>query len=404
MSRQLSVLLSIILIDSISLGFVFTNLPTLLARLGGEGQHAALFGLMMAAYAALQFLCSPVLGALSDRFGRKPILLLSIVGALIDFATMAFGTSIATLFVGRMIGGATSANAMLISAFVADLTDEQDRAQGFGRIFAAFGLGLVIGPAAGGHLGEISASAPFVVAILAGLVNLFLATVVLHESHRRDHVPLTASTLNPFSHLLWALRLPFTAAVIPVFLLLAFSGSLTAMSWPIYTPRAFGWSPATVGLSLSALGICNALAQGLLIGPLINRLGERTTIMLGMASEALAMLGLALAGEGWMVMAMVPLFALGGVALPTAQSLASIRAGEERQGEIQGVLASGMSLMMAIAPLAAMAIMQESPIAFPGVVWCVVPLAYLLLLGGYLMRTRGWTQPSATTQRNDRRS
>jgi MFS transporter, DHA1 family, tetracycline resistance protein len=379
-NRPLIVILGVVLLDSIGIGLIFPILPSLLKELTGNGEISTFYGLILALYAAMQFLFAPILGMLSDRIGRRPVLVVSLAGAAIDYLIMAFTPTLWVLVVGRIIAGITSANMSIAGAYIADITEEKDRAKRFGLMGATFGIGFIIGPILGGTASLYWLHAPFLIAAALNGLNLVLALLFLKESRQPSGRKLDLAQLNPFSPLRWAFSFPALLPLILLFLIMAINGDIPGTIWVLYGTERFVWGPVTMGLSLAMFGLCHALSQALLTGPLTERIGERWTIVVGVTADALAFIGMGLAGAGWMPFALAPLFALGGVGQPAVQSLMSAQVGEDRQGELQGVLASASSLTSIAGPLIGTTVYFYSKPVLIGAVWFVAAALYLLTI------------------------
>ena len=380
MNRALVVILAAVTLDAIGIGLIFPILPDLLRELTGSSEISTTYGLILAVYAAMQFVLSPVLGLLSDRFGRRPVLIVSLAGAAIDYLIMAFAPSFAVLVIGRIIAGATSANMAVASAYIADVTEEKDRAQRFSWMGAAFGIGFIVGPVLGGLLGQWWLRAPFLAAALLNGLNLLLAVLVLRESREPSKARLDLKALNPFGPLRWAFSFPALAPLLAMFLIFAINGDIPGTIWVLYGTERFGWDGVTLGASLAVFGLCGSLAQAFLTGPITRRLGETGAIVVGICADVVGFVLIGLATQSWMPFALAPFFALGGVGLPALQSLMSAQVSEDRQGELQGVLASAMSLTSIIGPLLATGVYFWSKPYFIGTVWLLAAALYLLAI------------------------
>ena len=391
MNRALFAIVFLVSLDAIGIGLIFPILPSLLKELTGSGEISTIYGVILAAYAFMQFLCSPILGKLSDRFGRRPILILSLAGAAIDYTIMAFGPTLWVLVVGRVIAGISGASMSVASAYMADITEEEDRAQRFGWMSAAFGIGFIVGPLLSGVLSLWFLRAPFLAAAGLNALNLVLVLALLKEQRIPSREPLDLSSLNPLGPLRWAFSFPALAPLIAMFLIFAVNGDIPGTIWVLYGTEKFGWDQLTVGASLAVFGLCHAGSQALLTGPITKRLGERGAIVFGIASDMVAFVCVGLATAGWVPFVLSPLFAMGGVGQPALQSLMSAQAGSDRQGELQGVLASAAGLTSILGPLIGTTIYFWTKPHFIGAIWLIAAAGYLLAIP-VLARFR---QPSA---------
>ncbi len=380
MNPSLLAILATVLLDAIGVGLVMPILPGLLRSLAGSGSTDTHYGVLLALYAFAQFLCAPLLGALSDRFGRRPVLLASLAGAALDYLLMACAPTLAWLYAGRLIAGITGANVAVATAYVTDVTAEPDRARRFGQLGAVMGIGFIAGPLIGGLLGAWHLRAPFAAAALLNALNLALVWRALPESRppsARDG--RTAGGLNPFASLRLLRGGPALAALVGVYVIVALVSQAPATLWILYGQEHFGWSTLIAGLSLTGYGACHALAQAFAIGPLIARLGERRALALGLAGDALGLVAIAFASAAWVPFALLPLFAAGGLALPALQAMLARQVEDARQGELQGALASVASLIGVAGPLVVTATYAATRDTWPGLVWAAAALLYLLV-------------------------
>lgn len=381
MSKPLLVILATVTLDAIGIGLIMPILPELLESLAHRRDITLTYGAIIALYAAMQFLCAPVLGVLSDRFGRRPVLIISLAGAAIDYLFMAFAPELWMLFVGRAIAGITAANLAVATAYITDITPEAERARRFGYFHAMFGIGFIIGPALGGILGDHWLRLPFVAAAVLNGLNGLMAVFVLPESHapvaRTAFVP---AALNPLAPLRWALTLRGLGLMLAIHVLFFLVAQVYGAAWVLYGADRYGWSATWVGLSLAVFGIFHAGAQAFLVQPVVARIGERRAMMLGVGCEIAALLVLAFASAGWVVFALNPLFAIAGVGMPAFQALITSRVPADRQGALQGVLSSLGSLTAVAGPLVFTAIYATTRAAHPGTVWLVAAALLALSL------------------------
>ena len=380
MNRALFTIGFVVSLDAIGIGLIFPILPALLKELTGSGEVSTIYGVILAAYALMQFVFSPILGLLSDRFGRRPILLLSLAGAALDYTIMAFAPMLWVLVAGRIIAGITGASMSVASAYMADITEEKDRAQRFGWMSAAFGVGFILGPLLGGMLSLWFLRAPFLAAAGLNALNLILVLTVLKERRLPSREPFELKSLNPFGPLRWAFSFPALAPLIAMFLIFAINGDIPGTVWVLYGTEKFGWDQLTVGASLAVFGLCHAGSQAFLTGPITKRLGERGAIIFGVVSDMVAFVCVGLATAGWVPFVLSPLFAMGGVGQPALQALLSAQAGEDRQGELQGVLASASGLTSVLGPLIGTTIYFWSKPHFIGAIWLIAAAGYLLAI------------------------
>ncbi|MGH9870317.1 MAG: TCR/Tet family MFS transporter [Candidatus Polarisedimenticolia bacterium] len=342
-----------VLLDVISFGLILPVLPALLVDLTGESvSHAAIKGGWLAfIYAVMQFLCAPVLGNLSDRYGRRPVLLFA-VGALgIDFLVMGFAPSYAWLFVGRLISGVAGASFTPAYAFVADVSPPEKRAQNFGLISACFGVGFILGPALGGLLGGFGPRTPFFVAAGLSLANFAYGYFVLPESLPPDkRRGFDLKRANPLGTLLQLRRLPVVLGLLGALFLWMLGHQVMPSTWAFYTKFRFAWPDATIGASLALAGAVMAFSQMVLMRHLVPRLGERRAALLGIAVAAVGYLGYGTATSGWMMFAWLPTWMFGALVMPTTNAFMSHRVAPDAQGELQGAVASLFSLSSIIGP------------------------------------------------------
>lgn len=381
MNKALIVILAAVTLDAIGIGLIFPILPALLRDVGHTSEVATLLGVMMAVYSACQFLFSPILGVLSDRFGRRPILLISLGGAAIDYLIMAFAPHLWILVIGRAISGITSANMAVATAYITDISTEQERAKRFGLFHATFGIGFIIGPVLGGLLGDVWVRAPFIAAAMLNGINLLLALFVLPESRRgQADAKFTADALNPFKPLKWALTFKALVPLMAIFVIMNFVGTMYGTIWALFSEDSFAWTGTMIGLSLATFGLFHAGAQAFLTGPAVSFLGERWALVVGMGCELAGLAVLGTTSQGWVLFSLAPLFALGGIGMPALQSLTTTQVDADRQGQLQGVLASLLSLSAVFGPLFFSMVYFSVRGSWPGLTWLIGAGIYLLAL------------------------
>ncbi|MBY6265434.1 MFS transporter [Azospirillum sp. 412522] len=378
MNKRLIVIFAAVVLDAVGIGLVFPILPSLLQDVTHAENVAPYIGILTALYAAMQFIFSPVLGSLSDRIGRRPVLLVSLAGAAVNYLFLAFAGNLWMLLLGRAIAGLTSANVSVATAYITDISPENKRARLFGLFNAMFGIGFIIGPVLGGTLGDHWLRLPFITAAALNACNLLLALLILPESRPPSRERIDLAALNPLKPLRWAFSVRSLLPIILVFFLFSATGEAYGTSWALWGSDSFQWNGFWIGLSLGAFGVCQTLAQAFLPGPAVRLLGERAAILLGVASSCIALVVMAFNTRGWMVFAIMPVFALGGIGVPALQSLATRQVDESRQGQFQGVLASALSLASIVAPLAFSSVYLWVRAQWPGAIWLSVVAVYAI--------------------------
>jgi DHA1 family tetracycline resistance protein-like MFS transporter len=333
MKKALGVILTTVTLDAVGVGLVLPIIPRLLREVGHTSELGWRFGAFLALYALMQFACAPILGAFSDRFGRRPVLLVSLAGAAIDYLFLALAPSFWWLFVGRAIAGLTGASGAVASAYIADITPAEHLTRRFGYLSACFGLGFIAGPVIGGLLGDVWVRAPFLAAAALNGLNFLVALLVLPESHKGRGGKIELSSFNPLGPLRWAFSFPALLPLLATFLILAVVGDVGGTVWVLYGEDKFAWNGLTIGVSLAGFGLFHALAQAFVAGPVSERRGEKRALAIGIVADMAAYVAIAFATRGWMAFLLFPLFCLGGIGGPALQSLLSSRAGEAHQRE-----------------------------------------------------------------------
>ena len=345
-----------LLIDVMGLGLILPVFPNLFKLLSGsETAGAQMFGLFTAIYALMQFVFAPILGALSDRYGRRPVLLLSLLGVGLDYLLMYAAPNLGWLLLGRVIAGITGASVTVINAYVADVTAPDDRARSFGLLGATFGAGFILGPVLGGVLGNIDLRLPFACAAGLALLNAAYGYFVLPESvtpETRGRA-LGRELLNPLAPLRDLGRYPVVRSLAASFILSALAFQVLPNTWVLFTERTLGWTPIQNGAALALVGIMSIVSQALLIGPAIRLLGERGSIITGLllSSVRFAMMGAARTGA--VMYGSIVVGGLADIAGPALQGLISRSVDAREQGRVQGALASVTSLASVVGPLLA---------------------------------------------------
>jgi DHA1 family tetracycline resistance protein-like MFS transporter len=341
-------------LDVFGIGVIIPVLPKLVQQLQGGDLHAAAHavGWLGALYALMQFVFSPVLGSLSDHFGRRPVILASLFGSGIDYLLLAWAPTLGWLYLARIISGITAANYSAASAYIADVTPPEKRAAGFGMIGAAFGLGFIAGPAVGGLLGDYGLRVPFQVAAAITLLNWLYGALVLPESLAPENRrPFMWSSAHPLKALASLSRWPLVFGLAGSHFLVMIAGSIYQSLWVLYTASRYGWNSRQVGLSLALVGTMTALVQGGLAGGILKLIGERRGIFVGLLAMAVAMACYGAATEGWMVYFIILAGSLSGIGSPATQSIISQAVPADEQGAVQGALSSITSVARIIAPL-----------------------------------------------------
>lgn len=385
--RALMVILGTVTLDAVGIGLIMPVLPGLLRDLVSSNNVAAHYGILLALYALMQFLCAPILGTLSDRFGRRPVLLVSLAGAAIDYTIMGTAPVLGVLYLGRIIAGVTGATGSVAGAYIADITEGDERARHFGFVSACFGVGIIAGPLIGGLAGNVSPHAPFLAAAGLNGLNFLMGFFLLPESHTGERRKISLGGLNPLNSFQWVQGTTISAALMTVFFVMQLVGQVPAALWVIFGEDRFHWDAATIGVSLAAFGILHSLAQALVTGPITAKLGEKSAVIIGMIADSAGYVLLAFATQGWMAFPIMVLLASGGIGMPALQAMLSRQVTEDRQGELQGSLAALTSLTSVIGPLVFTGIYVASATTWNGWAWVIGAMLYLACLPA-LRRTK----------------
>ncbi|MDF1708503.1 MAG: TCR/Tet family MFS transporter [Paracoccaceae bacterium] len=343
-----------VMIDAMGIGLILPVMPDLIRETtGGTLAQAAIWGgILSTAFAAMQFLFGPILGGLSDRFGRRPVLLVSLLVMAADYVVMALAGSIWLLLAGRIVGGITAATHSTASAYMADISAPHEKARNFGLIGAAFGMGFVLGPVMGGLLAEWGTRAPFIAAALLALANAAFGWLVLRETVTdRIRRPFQWGRANPFGAIRAVSKLGGVGSLIWVYFLYHFATVVYPAIWAYFTAARFGWSPSLIGVSLAVYGLSLAVAQGTLVGPAIRLFGDARTVLLGLLIQIISLVILGFIASGNLLLMLIPVTAIGAIGLPALQGILSRAVADNAQGELQGVLTSLTSVAMVVAPL-----------------------------------------------------
>jgi DHA1 family tetracycline resistance protein-like MFS transporter len=389
MNRPLVVIFAAIALDAVGIGLIFPILPRLLEEVTHTQNVAPTIGLMIALYAVMQFIFAPVLGALSDKLGRRPVLLISLAGAALNYVVMAFAPQLWMLLLGRAIAGLTSANVSVATAYITDISPEDKRARRFGLSNAMFGIGFITGPVLGGLLGDTWVRLPFIAAAILNACNLLLALFILPESHIPGRQKIDLAALNPLQPLRWVFSMKGLLPIILVYFFLSAAGEAYGTCWALWGFDTFRWNGLWIGLSLGTFGICQTLVQALLPGRASKLLGERFAVVVGIACSCIALVAMAFANQSWIVFAIMPIFALGSIGTPAFQALATRQVDPGRQGQLQGVLASAISLASIIAPLAFSTFYLVVQKGWPGAIWLSVAVINAIAVPLVFLGTRG---------------
>lgn len=343
-----------LLIDVMGFGVIIPVIPNLIAELENVSipEAAAYGGWLVSAFAIMQFFFSPVLGNLSDRYGRRPVLLISLFGFGVDYLLTAFAPSIGWLFVGRTIAGIMGASFTTASAYIADISTPEKRAQNFGIIGAAFGLGFIIGPALGGVISNYGLRAPFIAAAVLTFLNWLYGYFILPESLKiENRRKFEWKRANPVGSLKFFLRYKVILGLVASILLIYIAAHAVQSTWSYYTIEKFDWDQSMVGYSLAFVGLMVALVQGWFIRFIIPKLGQERSVYVGLTLYAIGFLLFGIATQGWMMFAFLIPYCLGGITGPSLQGIMSGQVPPDQQGELQGALTSLMSLTSIFGPL-----------------------------------------------------
>jgi MFS transporter, DHA1 family, tetracycline resistance protein len=385
-----------VMIDAMGIGLIIPVMPDLIQELGGRtlAEAAIWGGILSTTFAAMQFLFGPVMGGLSDRFGRRPVLLVALVVMAMDYVVMAVAGTIWLLLAGRVVGGITAATQSTASAYMADISAPHERAARFGLVGAAFGAGFVLGPLLGGFLAEYGTRAPFWLAAALAFGNALFGWVVLKETvtdaNRRKFEWRRA---NPLGALRALGRLEGVTPLLLVYFIYYIGFAVYPAVWSYFGKERFEWAPTTIGLSLALFGVTMALIQGGLIRPILKTLGERGTVIAGHLFSIASLIGIAMITSGTWVLILTPLAALGGIIPPALQGIMSRRVADDAQGELQGALTSASALAMILSPLAmtytfAQFTDAQAPIYLPGAPFLLAATLSTIGLAALIIGTR----------------
>lgn len=384
MNRYTVIALLITLLDAVGMGLIMPVLPSLLEEFVLKDTIATHYGFILALYALMQVIFAPILGQLSDKYGRRPILVISLVGAVCDYTLLSFSSALWMLYLGRMIAGISAATGAVAASIVADNTEAAQRTQWFGRLGAAFGAGLIAGPAIGGFIGQYSAHYPFIAAaILNGIALILVIMLFPHQkiapiqdsSTDIAEIPLENSSksqlLTLIKPVIFLLALFFTVQMI---------GQVPATLWVLFTEARFEWNTFNVGLSLAGLGLMHIFFQAFVAGYIASRYRNEVVFILGFILDATAFALLAFITKAWMLLPTLILLAGGGIALPALQGAISINTAEQHQGKLQGIMVSLTNLTGVIGPPIFALLYGKTAEFWDGTVWMIGTLLYSTLL------------------------
>lgn len=379
-------------LDVMAMGIVIPVLPVLVEEFTGSNAQAGIYnGLFVALWAGMQFVFSPIIGSLSDRYGRRPVILVSCAGLAADFALMALAPNLWWLAVGRILGGITSSSFTTVYAYMADITPAERRSRAYGLIGAAFSAGFVAGPLIGGVLGEWGPRVPFWAAAGLSALAFLYGLFVLPESLKAEHrMGFSWRRANPFGALKLLRSHPELSGLSLVNFLLYFAHHVFAAVFVLHAAYSFGWSTWEIGMALALWGVLDILVQGLAVGPAVKRFGDRKTMVFGLVTGAAGLALLGLAESGWAFITGIMVSALWGFSMPTILSLMTRRVSESEQGQLQGANMSVASIAGIVSPLFfgwvySVSVGPEAWLREPGLAYLIA--AAILLLGGLL----GWS-------------
>ncbi len=394
--RGLFLVFMTLFLDIIGIAIIMPVLPTYLEQLTGADVSAAAVdgGWLLLVYAAMQFLFAPLIGNLSDRFGRRPVLLASVLTFAVDNLICALATSFWMLFVGRVLAGISGASFATASAYIADVSDDSNRARNFGLIGIAFGVGFALGPVLGGLLGTFGPRVPFFGAACLSFVNFALGWFLLPETlSRRNRRRFQLGRANPFGALRQMRGYAGIGPVMAVFFLYWLAHAVYPSVWSFVGAYRYGWSEAQIGFSLGLFGVCAAAVMGGALPRVLPLLGERRTAIMGVAFSCLGFVGYALAWQGWMVYAVIFLTALEGLGDPPMRSIAAAKVPPSAQGELQGALTSLSSITTILGPLVFTQLFgwftgPTAPFVFSGMPYIAAAVMVSLALAIFVARVR----------------
>lgn len=378
-----------ILVDVIGIGIILPIIPDLIMELTGEGiQMAVIYGMWLTtAYAGMQFLFSPILGEFSDAYGRRPILLVSLLGLSIDYVIHAWAPTLIWLFLGRFLAGITGASFTVASAYIADISTKENKAKNFGLIGAAFGLGFIIGPGIGGYFGAINIRLPFYIAAGLTFANFLFGLFVVPESLKiENRRPIQVLKMIPGVSLVSLQKYKGVLLLILAFFLANLAGQALPATWSYYGIERYHWSPKEIGVSLMVVGLLVAIVQGFLVGKMVTKFGKKKVVTFGFLFWTIGMFLFSLAQEPWMLYVFLIPYAFGGIAGPTVQGLISNQVSEKEQGNLQGAITSLLSITAILGQLLFSSVFYffirpNQNIYFPGAPYA---LAALLLVVAFL--------------------
>lgn len=395
-----------ILVDVIGIGIIIPIIPDLIMDLTGEGTHkAVIYGMWLTtAFAGMQFLFSPVLGEISDKYGRRPILLIALLGLSIDYLVHAWAPTITWLFIGRFLAGITGASFTVATAYIADISTKEEKAKNFGLIGAAFGLGFIIGPGIGGFFGEIDIRLPFYIAAGLTFANFLFGWFFVPESlipeNRR---PMQLLKMIPGVSLVGLRNYKGVLILISAFFLANLAGQALPATWSYYGIERYDWSPKEIGISLMVVGLCVAIVQGFLVGVLVKKFGKRKVITFGFLFWTIGMFLFSQAAEPWMLYAFLVPYAFGGIAGPTVQGVISNQVSEKEQGNLQGAITALLSLTAIFGQLIFSSVFYffirpEGSIYFPGAPYALAAifLAIAFVFALWAMKKMNLSDDEAT--------
>ena len=390
-----------VLIDVLAFGVIIPVLPHLVEEFVGGNKSSAAYwvGIFGTAFAIVQFFSAPIQGALSDRFGRRPVILLSCLGLGVDFVFMALAPNLAWLFVGRIISAVTSASFTTANAYIADVTTPENRAKSFGMIGAAFGLGFIIGPVIGGLLGDIDHRLPFWFSAALALINFCYGLFVLPESlpKERRSARFDWAHAKPMGSVHLLREYPQIWGLVAVVFLANFAHYVYPSTFVLFADESFGWKEKQAGYVLALVGVFSVIVNAVLVGKLVKRLGERRAILFGLSCGVVGFLIYGFAGVGWVFLAGLPISALWAIATPATQAMITRQVGADMQGRIQGALSSLVSLAGIAAPALFAGsfgyfIGPQAPVRLPGIAFL---LASALLACAVVVAWRHARMPAA---------